>query len=182
MTNEASLKCDHEEADDRIMFHINQSVKEDRFEKIIIASPDTDVFVCSVKHFNRWIFSDMKELWVISGRSGTTIALPVHKLPDKLESDVIDILPAVHALTGCDTTSKIETKSSALKIASQNDFSELVSFGKINLDDGMLLIAERYLVQCICKDESVKTFDQLRNNIYYQKSQLWRNFHQLRLV
>ena len=73
---------------------------------------------------------------------------------------------------GCDTTSKIGTKTSALKTASRNDFSTLVSFGKTNLDDSMLDIAERFLVQCICKDESVTTFDQLRNKIYYRKSQL----------
>ena len=36
----------------------------------------------------------------------------------------------------------------------------------------MLAIAERYLVKCICKDNTVTTFDQLRNKIYYQKSQL----------
>ena len=130
------------------MFHVNQSVKENRFEKIIIASPDTDVFVCSVYLSNRWIFSDMKELWVISGRSDTTVAFPVHKLSDKLESDVIGVLPAVHALTRCDTTSKIGTKASASKIASQNDFSELVSFGKTNLDDSMLDIAQRYDIWC----------------------------------
>ena len=73
---------------------------------------------------------------------------------------------------GCDTTSKIGTKTSALKTTSRNDFSTLVSFGKTNLDDSMLDIAERFLVQCICKDESVTTIDQLRNKIYYRKSQL----------
>lgn len=100
VTNVPSLRNDHEEADDRMMYHANQSIKEECFEKVIIASSDTDVFVCALYHFNRWIYSGLKELWVVSGKSGTTMAFPIHQLALKLESDVIDILPAVHALTG----------------------------------------------------------------------------------
>ena len=32
------LKCDHEEADDRIMFHINHAVIIDQFQKVLISS------------------------------------------------------------------------------------------------------------------------------------------------
>ena len=41
------LKCDHEEADDRIMFHINHKVIIDQFRKVIVASADTDIFIMS---------------------------------------------------------------------------------------------------------------------------------------
>ena len=41
------LKCDHEEADDRIMFHINHKVIIDQFRKVIVASADTDIFILS---------------------------------------------------------------------------------------------------------------------------------------
>ena len=56
------LRCDHEEADDRILFHANHAIKVNDFKKIIIASPDTDVFVNVIHHFSSWIFSDIKEL------------------------------------------------------------------------------------------------------------------------
>ena len=45
-----NLKCTHEEADDRMMYHVNHAVQAD-FKKIIVASPDTDVFVNLVHHF-----------------------------------------------------------------------------------------------------------------------------------
>ena len=34
----------------------------------------------------------------------------------------------------------------------------------------MVTLAEKFLVRCICKDENINTFDQLRNMVYYKKS------------
>ena len=51
LTQDYLLKCDHEEADDRIMFLVNHAVKVDKFSKVVIASSDTDVFMCAPYHF-----------------------------------------------------------------------------------------------------------------------------------
>ena len=56
--------------------------------------------VCSIYHFNRWIYRGLKEIWIVSGKSGSTTALPIHQLAEQLESNVADILPAIHVLTG----------------------------------------------------------------------------------
>ena len=48
-----SLRNTHE-ADD-MMFHVHPSVTTENFQSVIIASGDTDVFVCSIYHFNQWI-------------------------------------------------------------------------------------------------------------------------------
>ena len=48
---EPLLLCYHEEADDRLMYHVNQTIKIDRISKIIIASSDTDVLTCAVSFF-----------------------------------------------------------------------------------------------------------------------------------
>ena len=68
----SSLRNDHEEADDRMMYHLNQLIKDEGFEKVVIASADADIFICAVYHFNRWIYCGLKEMWVISGKSGST--------------------------------------------------------------------------------------------------------------
>ena len=39
------LKCVHEEADDRLLFHSNHALKINNYKKLIIASSDTDVLV-----------------------------------------------------------------------------------------------------------------------------------------
>ena len=59
------LKCDHQEADDRLLFHANHALKINNYKKLIIASPDTDVLINVTQHFSCWIFSDVKELWVL---------------------------------------------------------------------------------------------------------------------
>ena len=41
ITLDRLLKCDHEEADDRILFYVSHAIKVDRYQKIVIASPDT---------------------------------------------------------------------------------------------------------------------------------------------
>ena len=94
------LTCDHGESDDRMLFHADHAIKIENFKKIIIASPDTDVLVSAVHHFSCWVFSDLKELWIIGGKKGTQRqALPVHMLAEKLDGDVAEILSALHALT-----------------------------------------------------------------------------------
>ena len=95
------LKCDNEEADDWMLFHADHTIKTENFTKIIFVSPDTDVLVSAVHHFSHWVFSDLKELWIIGGKIGAQRkALPVHSLVDKLDGGVVEILPALHVLTG----------------------------------------------------------------------------------
>ena len=59
------LKCDHEEADDQLLYPANHALKINNYKKLIIASPDTDVLINVTQHFSCWIFSDVKELWVL---------------------------------------------------------------------------------------------------------------------
>ena len=40
----------------------------------------------------------------------------------------------------------------------------------MDIDEEMVTLAEKFLVSCICKDENINTFDQLRNMVYYKKS------------
>ena len=41
--------------------------------------------------------------------------MPIHDLVNETDKDFIDILLAIYALTGCDTTSKVGTKKKAIK-------------------------------------------------------------------
>ena len=96
----ASQRNTHEEANDCMMFHVHQSVTTKSFESVIIASDNTDVFVCWIYHFNQWIYHGLKEMWIVSAKSGSTTVYPIHQLVEQLGSNVAGILPAIHALTG----------------------------------------------------------------------------------
>ena len=82
------LKCDHEEADDRMMFHINHAVNVDQLSRAIVASEDTYVFICLIYHFSRWIHFGMQELWVLKGQGTSKRSVPVHDLLDKMDSSI----------------------------------------------------------------------------------------------
>ena len=55
--------------------------------------------------------------------SCTDSSVPIHQLVGTMnvdvDVDVIEIFPAVHALTGCETSCKIRTKAAALKTAEE---------------------------------------------------------------
>ena len=66
-----------------------------------------------------------------------------------MSPDIIEIFPAVHDLTGCDTISKISTKAAALKAANACDYEHLCFFGKHELTKEMIYNAEKFLLRCI---------------------------------
>ncbi len=74
------LKCDHREADDHIMFHVNHGVIFDQHQNFIIALADTDVFICLMYNVCSWNEFDIKELWVICGQGASTRVVLIHCL------------------------------------------------------------------------------------------------------
>ena len=68
-------------------------------------------------HFGLCIYFGLKELWIVAGKNNAKFAIPEHTILDQLDTDVVDILPAMHALIGSDTTSKVGTKTSGLQRA-----------------------------------------------------------------
>ena len=110
-----NLKSSTEEADTRLIQHLIEAVKC-KSEKVIVMSNDTDVVYC-LTYENRCQFYGCKELWVRFGAGEKTRNIPIHVLADKMGNHLSSsILLKTHALTGCNVTSKIGTKSSAMKV------------------------------------------------------------------
>ena len=71
--------------------YLDQSVKQGK----------QGVLVSVAHHFSRWMFFELKELWIIGAKKGSeNQVIPVHTLNDNLDGNVVEILPALHALTG----------------------------------------------------------------------------------
>ena len=60
------------------------------------------------------MYFDLTEIWALGGQGATSRAIPAHDLAERIGQSVRDTLPAVHALTCCDTISKVRTKKTAL--------------------------------------------------------------------
>ena len=90
-------------------------------------------------------------------------------MADRAGQPLCDVLPAVHALAGCDITSKFGTKAAALKA---NPVSYLRGFGRTAAgnDEECLAITERYLVQGRHPGtHDIVTMDHLRCTLYHHR-------------
>ena len=98
------------------MFHIQDILSHQHGPtSMTLASGDTDVFVCLMYHLVvNWSHLGLDELWLIRNSGLKHSILPMKKICQTLGENLIKCLPALHALTGCDTTSKIATKLAAL--------------------------------------------------------------------
>ena len=88
---------------------MDHAVEVEKFSKVVIASSDTDVFVCTLYDFIPLMYSGLKELLMINGKCDSIKVKPVCTIDSNMDNSVVDVLPAVHALTGCDTTSTVDT-------------------------------------------------------------------------
>ena len=86
-------------------------------------------------------------------------ALPLHDICGALGEEFTKCLPALHALTRCDTTSKVSTKLAALKAIQKPENSLLiVNFDCPQLTEHVVQMAETFLVRCLTDHE---TFDEM---------------------
>ena len=63
---------------------------------------------------------------MLCGQGTSSRAVPIHEFRHVLHSTTVDVLPAAHALTGCDSTSKVSTKNALIKIIDSN--SDLIIY------------------------------------------------------
>ena len=104
------LYMTHEEADDRIMAHIEYAAKNGAFH-IAVASSDTDILTGLLYNAPKWMNCyNMQNLWNVRGSSKDRKAVPIHILLSDIGVDVALVLPSLHSLTGCDSVSKVGTK------------------------------------------------------------------------
>ena len=83
--------------------------------------------------------------------------LPIHQITDTLESDVISVLPAIDALTGCCSASKIGDKKTALKVDESGFVKNLLQFGKQSLSETMVSKVEHFLAKRYSQKSKVRT-------------------------
>ena len=105
---------------------------------------------------------------VLKGYWNAHTILPIHDLScDLCPRNLWSCLWLIHALTGCDTASKVGTKSRAVREGA-DCYHLLYTFGWDALSDEMIADAEEFLLKCITKHH-VDTFDELRFMVYHEK-------------
>ena len=120
---------------------------EQPIKKMIISFPDTDVAVISCFQKISCLES-IDEIWLKSGIGVNIQYLPIHDITDQLGFSVVELLPAVHLITGCDSVSSLfgirENAFETLK-ANSESLTDMRLFG----DSPSLSIADDHVTACI---------------------------------
>lgn len=95
------LFSSHEEADTRLLLHVNDSKTRFGSKNAVIWSPATDVLVLCVA-FQEEIGIN---IWFKTGIKRDIRYIPVHVVTEKFGSSLCSLLLPFHALMGCDSTS-----------------------------------------------------------------------------
>ncbi|KAF3853607.1 hypothetical protein F7725_014295 [Dissostichus mawsoni] len=110
-----------------------------------------------------WRDLGLQELWLVRNSGVKRSILPLHDICISLGDELTKCLPALHALTGCDTTSKISTKLAALNAVREPENSCLIlNFDCPQLTESAIQMAETFLVKCLKPSTDLETFDDLR--------------------
>ena len=104
----ADLRSTHKEADYRIALHPVYA------DKVCVVSDDTDVYILLLFVSNKCD----GHIYLRQGTGDATTYHDIKALANILGDDICNIIPAFHALTGCDYTFKLffRTKSKAFNV------------------------------------------------------------------
>ena len=121
----------------------------------VITTPDTDIVVLAVYYLSK--MRHVSEVWIETGRVTKTADqrrfIPVHSISKSLGSLFCLVLPAIHALTGCDSTSALFGigRKSVLKMIQAMGIGEFADLSELYGNDekgalraGRKLIASLY--------------------------------------
>ena len=121
-----SLKVQIEQPDVRTVSHAINAT-EHGYQRIVLLSSDTDVMVLGLYIRNRMSRNGLQELWVCVGVRNT-----IHSSSSNSREKYI-AYPCVTfstCFTGCDSTSKVGTKLSAVKLRPEvflTDFGQVIA-------------------------------------------------------
>jgi len=121
------------------MFHI-QDILSNKSEttSLTVYTGDLDVFICLLYNITvHWRDLSVQEIWFICNSKVKRSILPLYDVSTVLRDEVIRYLPALHALTGCVTITKISTKAATLKVIfKQKQLLLNLNFNHLPLTDG----------------------------------------------
>ena len=162
--------CKHEEADTRILLHLEDAVKEG-YTNMSIRTVDTDVLVLAVTAAQRL---KIPELWVSFGTGKNFRHLPAHEMANGLGPERCMALPMFHAFTGCDTVSSFAGRGKKTAWDTWMTFSDVtrafcaMATSPHAVDEWMELL-ERYVVLLYDRTSSQTSVNQARMELFTHK-------------
>ena len=164
--------CTHEEADTRILFHLEDNVRQGH-NKVSIRTVDTDVVVLAVTSAQRL---NISELWVAFGTGKNFRFIAAHEIASELGPDRCVALPMFHAFTGCDTVSCFDGRGKKTAWDIWNRYEDVTpvccalgtSPSTQTIDDWLGQL-ERFVVLVYDRTSSQKSVNEAIKQLFIQK-------------
>ena len=139
------LTCTHEEADTRLLLHASHASNAG-YADVVIKSPDTDVAVLAC-HFS---WDIQATLFFRTGTKNRKRTIHINQIAAKQGRAVCQALPALHALTGCDSTSAFKGRGKKVGLAliqhSSSDREAVARLGvSLDLSEDVLSRCEAFV-------------------------------------
>ena len=139
--------CTHEEADTRIILHVDDISKKG-IKKISVIATDTDVVVIALYAYH---CLNVDELWIDFGRGQNQRYYPIHEYSNILGKEKCDALTFWYAFTGCDTVSQFAGRGKKTAWATWNLFQDATkSFRRLSSidisDEDDIKVVERFTI------------------------------------
>ena len=172
-TEVTALYCNHEEADTRMLLHAKHASRD--AQRAVIQSPNTDVLLLCFTHNDE---IECEKLWFRTAVKDRLRYVPAHKIAAGVGPLMCKVLPAFHALTGCDSTSALSRvgKEKAWKIIVNNKVHQqhLVCVGQSpDVDSVTASKAEAFICSLYNVSNRISTSaDEARYLLFCQKAQI----------
>ena len=168
--------CTQEEADTRIILHLEDTVTEG-FNKISIRTVDTDVVVLAVAAAQR---KGNTEIWIacVTGKSFRFLA--AHEMARALGPDRRTALPMFHALTRCDTVSFFGGRGKRTTLDTWRSYNDITSIfvSLANTPESVessVTSLERFVILLYDRTSSLEDINQARKHLFAQKGRSIEN-------
>jgi hypothetical protein len=157
-----------EEADARLVVHVEWAVCVKQCKRVVVCSNDTDTFALLLHYTPQFQALGLKEIWQQYSTGEKRRMLPLHlQAVSKLGAPLAKCLIKAHILTGDDCMSKVGTKNAAI---ATDPVRYLMNFGETDsLSEQDETLAEKYLVRVwvgVRSKTTAETFHQLRVEYY----------------
>ncbi|CAH3151254.1 unnamed protein product [Porites lobata] len=168
--------CTHEEADTRIILHLEDAVTEG-FNKISIRTVDTDVVVLAVAAAQR---HRNTEIWIAFGTGKSFRFLAAHEMARILGPDRCIALPMFHAFTGCDTVSFFGGRGKRTAWDTWRSYNDitLIFVSLANTPESVessVTSLERFVILLYDRTSSLEDINQARKHLFAQKGRSIEN-------
>ena len=183
-TSRSMQLCGHEEADTRIVFHLQDALATGS-TTCLVRTVDTDVVVIIIGEFHTLLTKHpAADIWIAFGTGKNFQYMHINAICHALGKCKSMSLPIFHCFTGCDTTSAFFGKGKKTAWEAWNSYPEVTKafiymathpHAPLTKESQHFRYLERFTVVLYDKTSSLESVDEARRELFCQKNRTMEN-------